>query len=218
MDAPHTGAQKRTERYNSDRRAHTTRRRRRGTHLAALTSSLAATRSQLLVTQHPTVPVCAAVVWQLRRCCQACRMEPSAVNAEFRVHGLSLRSDAMRATCDFLAAQADAEHALAQLLATLQAASRAHPGRAARRAWRLPDAPAAPRSRIERCGCGGGAARACAAVVRRGGERGRGHGRAAALRRRLRRAARALRPRAPCVSQVCARRRRRVAAVHARAR
>jgi hypothetical protein len=57
-------------------------------------------------------------------------MEPSAVNSEFAMHGLSLRSDAMRDVCSFLASQADVERALSQLLAALQAVNRACPSRA----------------------------------------------------------------------------------------
>ena len=52
-------------------------------------------------------------------------MEPSAVNAEFSMHGLTLRSDAMRDVCDFLQRQADAGEALSLLLAALQSSQRA---------------------------------------------------------------------------------------------
>jgi hypothetical protein len=52
-------------------------------------------------------------------------MEPAAVSSEFRMNGLSLRSDAMREVCVFLSSQADAEGALAQLIAALQTVNRA---------------------------------------------------------------------------------------------
>jgi hypothetical protein len=40
------------------------------------------------------------------------------------MHGLSLRSDAMRLVCDFLHSSMDAEQALAALLAALQSVNR----------------------------------------------------------------------------------------------
>ena len=52
-------------------------------------------------------------------------MTPSAVSAEFRVHGLSLRSDAMREVCSYLQTRRDADAALQQLLEALQAVNRA---------------------------------------------------------------------------------------------
>jgi hypothetical protein len=65
-------------------------------------------------------------------------MEPSAVSSEFAMHGMSLRSDAMRDVCSFLASQADVERALSQLLAALQAVNRACLRRARTVASRLP--------------------------------------------------------------------------------